>query len=456
MRYRSHSRWTLVALACGCAILLGAVLSHSTSLAYTTSPLVAVTPSPTLVVTATPAPKPTPTVVIISQPTSFLNPSSVIAFIGLVVQAVTLFFVIKYVRDTATMAKATQDSANATQTSASAAERTLQEMKDARDEESAPFVIVYFNYIHRRGTIYLVVENIGKSVARDVKLNFLPELQVSQVSKKRIENNALLNNGIKSIVPGYKIPIPFDYLMHYFRENLPTGYTIKVSYMGKKSLPEPPLEYDLDLSIFQVIDFLTEKGLIDVDDTLNTFANNFFLFLEDFKSIHQNLNEISNALNRGALFRNYLQINRTDLDVLTKLKEFVLIWTLDYGKDYEKLNKQFLFDLRNKCLLLKEGLLNNIANSDLGEWQEEVKSIIMKISKLGYMRLGLDGYVVAHSIQGHSIEDFNSLGDSIIEDIKRLIKLIEEENELSLQDSKQEETDLPSSVNETDVSKEDA
>jgi len=462
MQYQSFYRWILVTLACGCIFLLGAVLSTNTSLAYTTPSKISVTPSPTVVATATLITKPTPTIVTTSQPSTHLDPSLVVAIVGLtiaffafVVQAVTLYFLYTYVKDTGTMAKATQASASATQTSAEAAEKTLQEMKDARAEENAPFVVAYFNFVRRRQTIYLVVENIGKSVARNVELKFVPKLQVSQVSTKRIETNTLLNKGIKSLVPGYKISIPFDYASHYLKENLPEGYTITVKYRGERSLPEQTLEYDLDLSIFKYIDFI-DKGLEDLDDTLSNFVSNFFLFLESFKSSHQYLNEISNTLHRGAVVRDYLQINQTNIDVLTKFKEFVLFWTLDYGKDAEKLNKQYLFDLRNKCLLLKEELLNSIANSGSGEWQEEAKSIIVKLSKLGYMRLRLDGYVVASSIQGHSIEDFNSLGDSIIEDIKRLIKLIEKENELSLQHSKQEEADLLSSVNETDTSDEEA
>ncbi len=455
MQYESFYRWILVTLTCGCIFLLGAVLSSNTSFAYTTPSTISVTPSPTVISTATPLTKPTPTVIIISQPASSQGPSTTITIIGLIiaffafgVQAITLFLVYRYVKDTAAMATATRDSAGA-------AERTLQEMKNAREAESAPFVIVYFNFVFRMQTIYLVVENIGKSVARDIRLKFSPELQVSQISRKRIESNTLLNDRIKSLVPGYKIHIPFDFLNAYFQENLPTGYTIRVTYQGDKPLPEQTLEYDLDLGIFKVLDFITEKGLIDVDDTLRDLNSNFFRFTEDFKSIHQNLIEISNALNRGAMVRDYLQINQTDIDILTELREFVLFWELDYGKDADKLNKQYLFDLRNKCLLLKEELLNSIANSGSGEWQEEAKSIVVKLSKLGYMRLRYDGYVVAQSIQGHAIEDFNSLGDSIIEDITRLIKLIEEGNEPPTKVSNQIETDLPSSANDAGIPNEE-
>ena len=125
---------------------------HSTSLAHTESTLAISMPSSTIVSIATPQAKPTPTIIVISQPSSFSDPSTVIAMLGLIIAAVTLFFIIKYVRDTAAMAKATRDSADATRDTAKAAENTLQEMKEARDEENAPFVIVYFNYIQGHPT----------------------------------------------------------------------------------------------------------------------------------------------------------------------------------------------------------------------------------------------------------------------------------------------------------------
>jgi len=268
-----------VALACGCLFLLGAVLSHNTSLAYTSFTVVTPTPHPSTVSITTPEAKPTPTVIIVSQPSSYLDPLSVIAIIALVVQAVTLFLVYRYVRDTAAMSKATQDSADATRDSAKAAENTLQEMRNARAEENAPFVVVYFKYIHRRSTIYLVVENIGKSVAQNVKMEFDPPLQGSKLMRPDLESNTLLTDGIYSIVPNYKIPIPFDFLNHYFHENLPLEYRIRVTYYGSGNLPQQEVKYVLDLKPYKYTHFVTEKGLDEIDETLGRFADHFSNYL---------------------------------------------------------------------------------------------------------------------------------------------------------------------------------
>lgn len=209
---------------------------------------------------------PSSTIVIITSSSSYTDPASVIAFLSLLVSAISLGFIIKYVRDTAAMATATRDSADATRDSAKAAENTLQEMRNARDEESAPFVVVYFHYIHsHHQSLYLVVENVGKSIATDIRLEFSPALQVSDFNKKDLEDNILLKDGIKSLVPNYKILIPFDYLMHYLKGNFPTVYTVKVSYLGRKTLPPQVFEYSLDLNYFRYMHFVTETGLGEID-----------------------------------------------------------------------------------------------------------------------------------------------------------------------------------------------
>src|SRR6266700_4384261 len=272
MKYHSSYKWILALLACGCLFFLGIVLYHITSSAYARS-ILATSSRPTIVSTATPEARPNPTVINVSETSSFPDTASTIAiigliigFIGLVVQAVTLFLIYRYVKDTAAMATATRDSANGTQASAKVAENTLQEMKEARDEENAPSVVVYFNYIHtRRQTLYLVVENIGKSIARDIKLEFSPALQVSDFNKEMLENSPVLTNGIRSLVPNYKISIPFDYLMHYIRLNLPTEYTVKVTYWWKNPLPLEELEYVLDLNPYKHMDFVTDTGLGEIN-----------------------------------------------------------------------------------------------------------------------------------------------------------------------------------------------
>lgn len=438
MKYQYCYKWIIALLACGCLFLFGAISFHSTSTIYARSILATPTPLFTSISTATPKARPTPTVINLSETSSFPDPTSVIAiigliiaFLGMVVAAVTLYFIIKYVRDTAAMAVATRDSAKA-------AEMTVQEMKATRDEENAPFVVVYFNHYQSFHSLYLVVENIGKKVATDIKLKFTPRLQVTEFNKDLIAKNSLLNNGIKSLVPNYKIPIPFDFLTHYLKANLPMEYEVTVTYQGNPSLPPIVLEYTLDLSHYNYIHFQTEPGLNQIDTTLTRFALDINQHLNQFRSIPYDLKEIANALNRDVMAQYNQRADGNNIDILAKLKEFVLIWTLDYGKEEEKLKKSSMFDLRTKCLLVKDDILIGIANGEPHQWIEDVKTVIVKMSKLGNMTLLLDGYVVAESRRGHSIEDFNKLGDSIIEDIKSITEQINNENNTSLISSRED------------------
>jgi hypothetical protein len=52
---------------------------------------------------------------------------------------------------------------------------------------------------------------------------------------------------------------------------------------------------------------------------------------------------------------------------------------------------------------------------------------------LAFLLCTITHNLVWHPLQGHSIEVFNDLGDSIIEDIRRVIEQINNENKASLE-----------------------
>ena len=67
--------------------------------------------------------------------------------------------------------------ASATRDSAKASEKTIQEMKEARDQESAPYVVPYINI--NKHMMFFGIKNTGKAVAENIKLNLEPELKSS-------------------------------------------------------------------------------------------------------------------------------------------------------------------------------------------------------------------------------------------------------------------------------------
>ena len=114
------------------------------------------------------------------------------------VQIFTLIALVIYVKKTWDMADSTEKSVN--------------EMKEARDQESAPYVLVYFDFCDHE--MYLVVENAGKGLAKDVSFDFEPSLVNSRGTK--ISELSLLKDGIGSIPPKYQIRHFFDMSPSYF------------------------------------------------------------------------------------------------------------------------------------------------------------------------------------------------------------------------------------------------
>lgn len=433
VKTRSFYKWIFVFLLCCCVFILGAILSPSIPFLHA---------EPTII-TSTQIAHPSSTIVVVTSSSSYTDPASVIALLGVLVAAISLGLVIKYVRDTAAMARATRDSADATRDAARAAENTLQEMRNTRDEENAPFVVVYFHYIHsRHESLYLVIENVGKSIATDIRLKFTPPLQVSHFNKDILASNiTLLKEGIKSLVPNYKLFIPFDYLNQYFRENFPTVYTVEVSYVGKKASPPQFLEYSLDLNYFKHIDFVTETGLGEIDHTLQRIADGFNSSnAGQIDTTNNALGQIANSLRGGIIIKNDLSVNLQNEDMLTVLNEFVLLWIVSYGKQAEKWNRTFISDLRAKCHLIGEKLLKRDAELEGSELTSALHQVISKIFALASIKANLDSVDGMFSsfqvaMNGSSQKDFDSLGDSIVTDVRSLVELIEKNKKSQLNEN---------------------
>ena len=161
MKRHPYILWLLIPFTCICLYLFAIAIFPGNS-SFASARLGAPkTPSAVPTVTGTQLtlhlqPTPEPKTIWVLAPSSYFDPPNLIAIIVLFVQIVSLGFIIKYVKDTASMARSTRDSADATRDSAKAAENTVQEMKAAREEESAPHVVVYFDYVHtRHHSLYL-------------------------------------------------------------------------------------------------------------------------------------------------------------------------------------------------------------------------------------------------------------------------------------------------------------
>jgi hypothetical protein len=122
-------------------------------------------------------------------------------------------------------------------------------MKEARDQETAPYIFVYFDIIVEKQDIYLFVKNVGKSIANNVKLKFEPEL----ITSLGPINLPFIKDGIGSLPPRSEIKTFFDNGIEYFEKNkLPLNYKVRISYFGGIESKERIIEQFLDLSAIKV------------------------------------------------------------------------------------------------------------------------------------------------------------------------------------------------------------
>jgi hypothetical protein len=169
-----------------------------------------------------------------------------------ILQGGSLLYLIVYVVKTWEMASATRKS---TETS----EKVLQEMIEARDQETAPYIVVYFDLPPGSHIIFLVIKNIGKSVANNVRIDFTPFLQSS--SFKNIHRNSLIVNGLKSMPPGYEVRTVVDDSVLYFKSEAPLIYNVKASYFGGIKSEVRIIEQTLDLSSYKDLTWPSKKGM---------------------------------------------------------------------------------------------------------------------------------------------------------------------------------------------------
>src|SRR5712692_11294781 len=91
--------------------------------------------------------------------------------------------------------------ANATTRSAENSAATLKQMQEIREAENAPNVVAVFDVDRENDFLYLVVRNIGKSIAKSVKLQFRPPLRNTEGTD--LSTLPLVMNGFGDIPPNH-------------------------------------------------------------------------------------------------------------------------------------------------------------------------------------------------------------------------------------------------------------
>ncbi len=134
------------------------------------------------------------------------------------------------------------------------------EARRLREEQARPFVVVD---LEPGFLFYLTVENLGRTMARDVRIQFDKPLESTLQGPREFDESPLFREPIPALPPGKKIRVLFDAFGARVDANLPLTYEVTLTYgdhSGKRTWKDL---YRLDFGMYLGSE-LPRKGLPDV------------------------------------------------------------------------------------------------------------------------------------------------------------------------------------------------
>lgn len=315
-----------------------------------------------------------------------------------IIQVFTILFLFIYVWKTYDMAVSTEKSAEVSKL-------TLQEMKETRDQENAPYVVAYFEFDNH--DINLVIENVGKGLAKNVKIEFDPKL-VSSIGED-INEISFIKDGIGSMPPKYKLKTIFDSTVGYYGgENFPKKYNAKITYHGGLKEIKRNTEHILDIGAYYNTIFTQKKGFNEVVKELEKIS-------KSQESINKEFTSYNNNFSKGIWIKNppynssNLDLNNYKKIILANLNEFKILWDSIYRKEEQKLGS-FYMDMGNRLSLLGMQILILSSYEYSNEPNERIIDIGTKLFKLG--RINFSWRIK---------DNFTKIGDEISELVDKAI-----------------------------------
>jgi hypothetical protein len=180
--------------------------------------------------------------------------------IGCAINLITLIYLHIYTKKTYSIAKSTRrtagqaaESAKITEESFKVSTKILDEMRETRDAQIAPYVFAYLDQGNdaEATKIYLMIKNAGRGVARNVRVSFDPELQNGGTYS--LAHIRQLTNEIPALPPGGEIRHAFAFTIKYFNAepSLPKQYNVRITYHGGLNKEERTVEQTISLDFFQ-------------------------------------------------------------------------------------------------------------------------------------------------------------------------------------------------------------
>lgn len=123
-------------------------------------------------------------------------------------------------------------------------------------------MIVDFDHVDM--LFLLVIENVGRTMARNVVIKFDKPLTTTIERPRELHEAALFREPIPSLPPGKKLRVPFDTLPARMENGLPLAYEVTLRYEGPSGRKYGEGEgYRLDMGVYEVV-YAGPKGLPDL------------------------------------------------------------------------------------------------------------------------------------------------------------------------------------------------
>jgi hypothetical protein len=147
--------------------------------------------------------------------------------------------------------------------------RQVHEARKLREEQARPFVIVDFE---PGFLVYLTVENLGRTMARDVTIEFDKPLTTTLDKPHELDETPLFREPIPALPPGKKIRVLFDQFNDRVDKGLPLTYDVKLTYRGPEGRKKWEHPYRLDLGLY-LGSTPPAKGLPEIAAELETIRS---------------------------------------------------------------------------------------------------------------------------------------------------------------------------------------
>lgn len=151
--------------------------------------------------------------------------------------------------------------------------RQVREARRLREEQQRPFVVIDFE-VGRGYLVFLVVSNLGTSLARGVHFSIDPPLE-SAVPSVALDKMKMLREGISTLAPGKQIRTFFDMGFKRGKAELPMTHTARVQYTDETGRRHFDETIDLDLDLYMHLSEITQQGVHDVHKRLEEIRDIF-------------------------------------------------------------------------------------------------------------------------------------------------------------------------------------